>query len=1809
MPRARVPAADGPDGAPRMVVVVVSAERRGQGAAQRGAGREMGDERSAEGGDARERGGGGENAARGTLAGDDATDGGAGGEGDEMGERREGGEGGEEAGKAKRSEMEGEARLLLSIERSMYGGGDGGHGVMHAHACTAPMRSESAGVTVWWEAVKAARESVAGLLHRTPTALIPLRPACPRAPAPSSPSVSSCHSLAQSSTYFAALLSSFREAAQPEQRIHWDPHLFAHLLPHLLPALPRPALSAPHIPGLLTSAVYFGVAAAVRAASRWAHTYCSTGGRGGEGLAGRSSAGAGGIAMRKGSGDVGRRGRRSGRRAGEGGCPWVCFPAPVSDVHWLAATWTAARDAGACCVQRLCAIVTAVEMVSAPHCAHTACHTNHHCHLSPAMCALTSSSFPSISLSLTRPMPSISRTWIVPSHCFLRSRPTLYPSAPLPSAPLPLAPLPGAHQPYLACEQRHCMSLLPGSLLHTVLATHRALLNVPRQAAAAPPPTSLPAPSALPFQITPCSCPPTYLHIPSSTSPHSFPRCPVNQSLLPLAFLRCKPSDSNPRPHLVINLSLPTFNLSPSLFHLVSSVLPPAHFRHPLPLPCCSHPAETHPASSEFQPTPHLHVHLPLVHTMRVGGTCSALTALRDAHATTCHVPQQIPFRPSVVPRASSPALPPACPIAPLGQLFQSLAAAATHHAHPSTRDDSSGASSSSSSSSSSSGSGKGRGEGGGSEGGRVHISPWTQACALAFNNHCALAFHKIAPSLTRPFASAHRVSLALLFHPCCTPLTPSIRPSTLPPMQVYSFSACCSLPPDAFLSSSPSLTHHAWSTPIAPCTLACPPLPPTASSTPSTQHLDPYLAPHTPPTAASQHLLPLPPAPLLAHLDISHCALLQPSHLRTWAASVPPPLSLHRFTARSCPALLPVPTLHDLSSFCPKLQSADFSLPEPPVFCRGVAGSGGGAAALPGAGASTGASVTDGDGDGKSKGGSKKAHKGASTASITGASGKKKQASPCTPSAVAPSGVKGRHGRSAGQGRRAAHQAGDRRVDGGGEEEQEEEEEEQEGEGSVEGRGEEGVGETASMLVPLHRLYNPWRLAHVTSLSLRWQQHLSDGQLMDLVLACPALTRMDITGCTSLSDRALAALISSYTRPPPAPASRTTPTVTSARQQKGGHSSGRSHCSERPSPRRSGRCIGELPRCRLQLSHLCASHTRLGVRSLLALSRALTAAGGAREGADDGDCGEAEEEEEEEEVKEVDEDESEDDEEEQEEDEEEGDGASEGHEEGDEEGVGEGRREDCGVSGTYGGLRKLELDGCPALHHALPLMHLLTAASPSLTHLSLANTLAPGRMGEPAAPKGKGRGREAQRGAGRGEERPGAVDDALVASWLHGARTLAAQAVSCTTSGSSSSSDGTAALPHLTHLNVSDAPLSAHSISALCTSAPRLRHLLISGCGKPTPPRPPSSSAPSSPPITTITIPPHLTTLQASWALPLSLSIPPRPLNPPTSPSSVCPSLPQPLPRLFPLSHSLRALALGLGATISDASLRAIAACCPRLTALSLTFQPVSDDGVLPLLAACPLRYLSLLHCWGPFSPSLFSPPLPTAQASLGTCTHHGHTHSHAHGHRPSELARAAILPRLTSLSLGGGFAWLSALHLTALASAAPLLRSLSLSSCPSLSQDAPLILASSFPALTSLTLTECPNLFSVHAPASLVALSALSSLHLRHTGKQAPSDFIQHAASRLPALQHLTLDLCDALSSSFHVPQEGRAEMHVMGDSLLVVRLFKCHVLHSSHAHSLTALTPSDSTSGKRTLGTKDVLVIARTTNGITTYVENVS
>ncbi|CAI5942652.1 unnamed protein product [Closterium sp. NIES-65] len=1767
MPRAREPAADRPDGAPRMVVVVVSAERRGQGAAQRGAGREMGDERSAEGGDAQESGDGRQNAARRTLAGDDVTDGGAGGDGGERSERSEGGERREEAGEARRAEMEGEARLLLSIERSI---------------------------------------------------------------------------MVQSSTYFAALLSSFREASLPMQHIHWDPMLFAHLLPHLLPALPRPALSAPHIPGLLAvstrtaarslsygrggcgavrdvvlwarhgveawCAVYFGVPSAVRAASCWAHSYCSPGR---EGLAGRSSVGAGGIAMRKGSGEGGRGGGRSGRRAGERGCPWVCFPAPVSDVHWLADTWTAARDAGEVTRPLLalsfpvtstppellcsCSALTRSRMASIPAPAPHVIRThNLSASLFPSFCACTfwRMRWLCIAHGDTHMGGRVrSCEWVGgwvgvvgPSGACCVQRLCVVVTA--------------VEMPYLACEQRHCLSLLPASLLRAVLATHHALLNVPRQAAAAPPPTPLPAPSVLPFQVMPCSCLPTHRDILSATLPPLFPMPRVHLCVLCVA-VRCSEQ------WLCEVLLWWALGQSGEASE-GSSGEGAAHegFFHWGAVEGEEEDAEWGEEKEGSGMSDNGYVYMQgaqIEGSVREGQSWPPLLSER-VRSVACNLMAHV----------NRSLLPLAFLQSPLGQLFQSLAAAATHHTQPSnehpasTRDDSSGASSISGSSS-----GSGREQGGGSEEGRVRISPWTQ---------------------------------------------------------VYSFSGCCSLPPDAFLSSSLSLTHHARPAPIAPCTLACPPLSPTSSSTPSTQHSDHHLAPNTAPTPASQHLLPLPLAPLHAHLDISHCSLLQPSHLRTWAAAVPPPLSLRRLTARSCPVLLPVPTLHELSSFCPKLQSADFSLPEPPVFCRGVAGSGWVAAALPGAGAGTGASVADGDGVGKSKGGSKKTHKGTSTGSITGASGKKKQASVRTPSAVAPSGPKGRHSSSAGQGRRAAHQAGDRRVDGGGGEEQEEEEEEQEGEGDAEdGKGEEGVGETASMLVPLHRLYNPWRLNHVTSLSLRWQQHLSDGQLMDVVLACPALTHVDITGCTSLSDRALAALISSYTRPPPAPASRTAPTVTSARQQrKGGHSSARSHCSKRPSPRHSGRCIGELPRCRLQLSHLCASHTHLGVRSLLALSRALTAAGGAREGSDDGDCGEAEEEEEEEKVKEVDEDESEDDEEEEEEDEEEGDGASEGHEEGDEEGVGEGRRKDCGVSGTYGGLRKLELDGCPAVQHARPLLHLLTAASPSLTHLSLAHTLAPGRMGEPAAPKGKGRGREAQGGAGRGEGCSGAVDDALVMSWLHGAHTLATQAVSCTTAGSSSSSssDGTAALPHLTHLNVSDAPVSQshmpcpcphyttsscwwHVISALCYFVVALPHppasplhspspsasnvtssplpnfsrpppppyhpspssLRRGSCHRPAPPRPPSSSAPSSPPITTITIPPHLTTLHASWALPLSLSIPPHPPNPPTSPSSVCPSLPPPLPRLFPLSHSLRALALGLGATISDASLRAIAACCPRLTALSLTFQPVSDDGLLPLLAACPLRNLSLLRCGGPFSPALFSPPLPTAQASVAACVHHGHAHPHAHSRGPSLLAHSATLPRLTSLSLGGGFAWLSTLHFTALASAAPLLRSLSLSSCPFLSQDAPLILANSFPALTSLTLTECPNLFNVHAPASLFALSALSSLHLRHTGKQAPPDFIQQASSRLPALQHLTLDLCDALSSSFHVPQEGRAEMHVMGDSLLAVRLFKCHVLHSSHAHSLTALTPSDSTSGKRTLGTKDVLVIARTTNGIATSVENVS
>ncbi|GJP55511.1 hypothetical protein CLOM_g14461 [Closterium sp. NIES-68] len=1345
--------------------------------------------------------------------------------------------------------------------------------------------------------------------------------------------------LSQSCTYFATLLSSFREASLPALHIRWQPALFALLLPHLLPGLLPPSLSAPHIPGLLASAVYFGVPAAVRAANQWAHRCCSAGGRG--------------------------EGGTKGERAGVGSCTWVCFPPPVSDVQWLTATWNAACDAGACCVQHLCAVVTAVEL------------------------------------------------------------------------------------PHLAHHQRHGVPLLPRSLLLAALSTHRALLNVPSE-----------------------------------------------QWLCEVLLWWALGQQAEGGLASTGEGGAQEGRLLQGEAEREGSGAEGGEEEEDRSELYCDgyvYMLGVHGAGSahEVLSSPQ--------HSQRPGNEASSLLA---------HVEQSL--------------LPPAFLQSPLGRLFRSVAA--TDSSLEGAGNEQHGSTWSGGSCSSSVG-----GQGRESSKGLVCISPWTQA---------------------------------------------------------YSFAGCSLLHPDAFLSSSASLSRFLPPAPPAlplpweaspqalpTCALSSPPLSSAPSSPPPTLLPVPHLPSHTLTTSTPQHPLPLPPSSLLAHLDVSRCPLLLPLHLHAWASASAPPPPLRRLTACSCPALLPIPTLRGLASSCPELHSVDLSMPEPPVFCRGVVGPRGGVAAVPCAN----------DGDCGSKGAGKKAHKAVPGASRM-ATRDELQAKDRAPSAVSQSQVQGRHGRSsAGQGRRGAHMTDNKRMGGGGEEEAEEAEEE---DLSGEGSGSEGVRETASMLVPLHLLYNPWRLKHLTSLSLRWQQQLSDEHLMELVLACPALARLDITGCGALSDRAIAALITSYTRAPPTPACRAARPRKATRRQKGSHP----FRSENPPSSPLCRSAYDAPRCHLQLSHVCAAHTLLSLRSLHALSSALMAAAAAR-GGTDGDDDDDEEDGEEEEEDEEEEDEEE---EEEEEVEEEDDGGS----EGDEEQVRERKREGRGhIDGIHCGLRKLQLDGCPALRHSLPLLQVLSAASSSLTHLSLSHTHSHAHAGEAAAHRDKGRGGERKGGANKGDGCLNAVDDAFVAKWLDGARTMDARGThhSSESSSGSRSSDVIRVLPHLTHLNVSDAPLSASGISALCIAAPRLHHLLITGCCKPTPPLPSSSSAPP----TTITIPLRLATLHASWALPLSLSIPPPSLTPPVARSSDG-SPPPPPPRAFPLRHCLRALCVGLGATISDASLRAIAALCPRLTALTLTFQPVSDDGILPLLASCPLRHLALLHCWGPFSPLLFSPSPLSVHISLSHSTHHAHHPASAtHGTRP--------LP-LSSLSLSGGFAWLSSPHLPLLAAAAPLLRSLSLSACPSLSHDAPLILVNSFPALTSLTLTECPNLFTHYAPSSLFALSALSSLHVRHTGKQAPANFIQQAAGRLPALQHLSLDLCDAVTSSFHVPHEGREDMHVMGSSLLVVRLFKCHVPHT-HAHSLTTLASSEGNPQKRTLGTKDVLVIVRTPNGISTSVENVS
>ncbi|KAE8671654.1 BTB/POZ domain-containing protein FBL11, putative isoform 2 [Hibiscus syriacus] len=86
-------------------------------------------------------------------------------------------------------------------------------------------------------------------------------------------------------------------------------------------------------------------------------------------------------------------------------------------------------------------------------------------------------------------------------------------------------------------------------------------------------------------------------------------------------------------------------------------------------------------------------------------------------------------------------------------------------------------------------------------------------------------------------------------------------------------------------------------------------------------------------------------------------------------------------------------------------------------------------------------------------------------------------------------------------------------------------------------------------------------------------------------------------------------------------------------------------------------------------------------------------------------------------------------------------------------------------------------------------------------------------------------------------------------------------------------------------------------------------------------------------------------------------------------------------------------------------------------------------------------------------------------------------------------------------------------------------------------LDSDAQCIISSGWPGLISLRLEDCGEVTATGV-SSLLNCIALEDLLLRHNGRGIQRNFILEAASKMPLLRQVSLDLCDAKEGDFNIP-----------------------------------------------------------------------
>ncbi|KAF3956764.1 hypothetical protein CMV_018147 [Castanea mollissima] len=209
-------------------------------------------------------------------------------------------------------------------------------------------------------------------------------------------------------------------------------------------------------------------------------------------------------------------------------------------------------------------------------------------------------------------------------------------------------------------------------------------------------------------------------------------------------------------------------------------------------------------------------------------------------------------------------------------------------------------------------------------------------------------------------------------------------------------------------------------------------------------------------------------------------------------------------------------------------------------------------------------------------------------------------------------------------------------------------------------------------------------------------------------------------------------------------------------------------------------------------------------------------------------------------------------------------------------------------------------------------------------------------------------------------------------------------------------------------------------------------------------------------------------------------------------------------LESLQPAIMSLRSITVGLGGSLGEDALKRLPAACPMLESVILHFQVITDTIIMNILAYLRnLRVLALCYCLGDISMLSFSLSM--------------------------QNLRKLRLERVTP--------WMNNNDLVILTQNCANLVELSLLGCKLLNSDSQKIISHGCPGLISIHLEECGEV-TANGVSSLLDCAAIEDLLLRHNGPGIQKTFIFYAASKLPMLRKISLDVCDASEGDFDIP-----------------------------------------------------------------------